>query len=117
MVGSVLSEIQVCLSVGAEWTRGPCSKVPEWVDPLRPSLELQVFVWLGFLSTKASIKFVFRKIIKRTNQILLTFLKREKKKKEKSMKPGFLFILRIYPDFHFTARQRNLARVKLKLHV
>lgn len=33
------------------------------------------------------------------------------------MKPRFLFILRIHPDFHFTARQRNLAGVTLKLHV
>lgn len=114
-MGSVLSEIQVCLSVGAEWTQGPCSKVPEWVDPLKPSLELRVFVWLGFLSTKASIKSGFRKIIKRTNQILLTFLKREKKKKKKKNQwnhDSFSSSESSWLSFHCQAEEPGWSHIK-----
>lgn len=44
-------------------------------------LELWVFVWLGFLRTKACIKSGFRKIIERTNQNTSNFSQKREKMK------------------------------------
>jgi hypothetical protein len=43
--------------------------------------------------------------------------KKKKKKKRKINETTIPFHPQNHPDFHFTARQRNLAGVTLKLHV